>query len=182
MLKKIETNPKFFNIEKLDREMSNHIIIIGAHRMASRIIEVLKEKKKDFVVLDFNPERVKQLMKEGVNCIYGDYGNIHVLESLNIRKAKMLISTVPNIQDNIRLIKIARLVNKNLMTIIDTHSAMDALSLYREGVDFVIFPEYLAGQKVADYLTHLDSKGIKKWGKHYREKLIEEIRNNRLFM
>jgi len=73
-------------------------------------------------------------------------------------------------------------VEKNIITIINTHSAMDALILYREGVDFVIFPEYLAGQKVADYLTHLDPKGIKKWGKLYRMKLVEEIRNNKLFM
>ena len=182
ILKKIETNPKNFNIERLEKEMSNHIIIIGAHRMASRIIETLKLKRKDFVVLDFNPERVKQLMNEGINCIYGDYGNIHVLEILNIKKAKMLISTAPNLHDNIRLVKIAKFANKNLITIINTHSAMDALLLYREGVDFVIFPEYLAGQKVADYLTHLDAKGIKKWGKNYREKLVDEIRKNRLFM
>ena len=121
-------------------------------------------------------------MNEGINCIYGDYGNIHVLEILNIKKAKMLISTVPNLHDNIRLVKIAKFANKNLITIINTHSAMDALLLYREGVDFVIFPEYLAGQKVADYLTHLDAKGIKKWGKNYREKLVDEIRKNRLFM
>src|SRR3989338_6890227 len=182
ILKKIETNPKNFNIERLEKEMSNHIIIIGAHRMASRIIETLKLKRKDFVVLDFNPERVKQLMNEGINCIYGDYGNIHVLEILNIKKAKMLISTVQNLHDNIRLVKIAKFANKNLITIINTHSAMDALLLYREGVDFFIFPEYLAGQKVADYLTHLDAKGIKKWGKNYREKLVDEIRKNRLFM
>ncbi len=182
LLKSIETNPKAFNIEKLDKKLTDHIIIIGAHRMASKIIETLKEKKEKFVVLDFNPERVKYFMKQGVNCVYGDYGNFHVLDSLNLKNAKAVISTVPNLTDNIRLIKMIREHNKKAVVFITSNKAMDSLLLYREGADFAIFPEYIAGQKVADYLVHLDSKGVKKWGKKYREQLVEEIRTNRLFM
>ncbi len=181
-LKRFETNPKNFNIETFDKDIRNHIIIIGAHRMAARIIEVLKAKKKEFVVIDFDPDRVKGLQREGINCIYGDYGNLHVLENLNIKHAKMVISTVPNFNDNIRLIKISKSLNKNIINIINTHSSMDALLLYREGADFVIFPEYLSGQKVADYLIHLDGKGIKKWGRKYRMQLVDEIVKNKLFM
>ncbi len=181
-LLKIETSPKHFDIEKLDKVMKNHIVIIGAHRMASKIIETLKSKKKNFVVLDFNPDRVKELNRRGIRCVYGDYGNLHVLDSVNISEAKYVISTVPNLHDNIRLIKLAKKSNQNVILIVKTHSAFDALMLYREGVDFVIFPEYLSGQKVADYLTHLDSKEIKKWGRSYRLQLIREIRENRLFM
>ena len=181
-LLRIETSPKHFDIERLEKPMKNHIVIIGAHRMASRIIETLKARKKNFVVLDFNPDRVKELSKRGIQCVYGDYGNLHVLESVHIADAKFVISTVPNLHDNIRLIKLAKKTNKDVILIIKTHSAFDALMLYREGADFVIFPEYLSGQKVADYLVHLDSKSIRKWGKDYRMKLIDEIRNNRLFM
>lgn len=181
-LLRIETSPKYFGMEKLEKPMKNHIVIIGAHRMASKIIEALKSKKKNFVVLDFNPDRVRELNKRGVKCVYGDYGNLHVLESVHIADAKIVISTVPNLHDNIRLIKLSKKTNKDVILIIKTHSAFDALMLYREGADFVIFPEYLSGQKVADYLVHLDSKGIRKWGKHYRIKLVDEIRENRLFM
>lgn len=182
MLQKIETNPKAFNIEKLGKKLENHTVIIGAHRMASRIIETQKEKKKQFVVIDFNPDRVKELQRERVNCIYGDYANIHVLESVDIIKAKTIISTVPNLDDNIRLIKIVREKNKKAVIIVTSNKAMDSIMLYREGADFVVFPEYLSGQKVADYITHLDNAGIRKWGQQYRTKLIEDIRKNRLFM
>ncbi len=182
LIKGIESTPKHFDIEKLENPMKDHIIVIGAHRMASKIIDTLKDKKRNFVVLDFNPERVKELNRRGVNCVYGDYGNIYVLESLNIDDAKFVISTVPNFHENVRLIKIIKNSHKKINTIITAHNVFDALMLYREGADFVIFPEYLAGQKIADYLTHLNSKGIKKWGEYYRKELLEEIRTNKLFM
>jgi len=178
----IETNPKNFNIESIDKKLENHIIVIGAHRMATPIIEILKNKKKQFIVIDFNPDRVKQLQKEKVNCIYGDYGNIHVLESVGIEKAKTIISTVPNLDDNLRMIKIVKDHNKTAVIITASSKAMDSLMLYRDGADFVVFPEYITGQKIADYMIHLDNKGIKRWGQGYRTKLIDEIRKNRLFM
>ena len=182
ILNKIETNHKNFNIEKIEIGLKNHIVLIGAHRMASRIIQTLKEKKEKFIVLDFNPEKVKLLIKKGINCVYGDYGNLYVLENLNIAHAKTIVSTVPSLQDNIRLIKLIREKNKHAIIFIAAHKAMDALLLYKEGADLVIFPEYLSGQKVADYMTHLNIKNVRKWGKYYREQLIDEIRNNNLFI
>lgn len=182
ILHKIETNPKNFNIENIEKPLKNHVILIGAHRMASRIMQTMHERKENFVVLDFNPEKVKLLIKKGINCVYGDYGNLYVLENLNIKHAKTIISTVPNLNDNIRLIKLIKEKNKHAVIFVAAHKAMDALLLYGEGANFVVFPEYLAGQKVADYLTHLNNKNIKKWGKHYRTQLIDEIRNNNLFI
>src|SRR3989344_2108483 len=60
LLKKIETSPRGFDLEKLHKKMSNHIVLIGAHRMGSRIIESLKQKRKKFVVLDYNPNKVQE--------------------------------------------------------------------------------------------------------------------------
>lgn len=182
LLERIETTPKEYNIEKLHKRLKNHIVVIGAHRMASRIIQRLVEKRKRFVVLDYDPDRVKELKKAGIDCVYGDYGNLYVLENLHIKDAKVIISTVPDLEDNLRLIDMVKQSNKKIITIMNTHSTMDALLLYREGADFVVFPEYMSGQKIADYLAHLNPKGIKKWGKHYRNMLVDEIRNNNLFM
>ena len=150
--------------------------------MASRLIYTLSIKKRDFVVLDFNPDRVKELSKKGVNAVYGDYGNIHLLESLNLNKAKYVISTVPNLNDNLRLIRFAKESNERIIVMVASSNVMDSLLLYREGADFVIFPEYLSGQKISDYLVHLNPVSIKKWGKVYRKQLVDEIRNNSLFM
>ena len=54
------------------------------------------------------------------------------------------------------------------------------MELYKEGSDFVAYPEVLAGQKIADYLLNLDGQGIKKWGKIYREKIIDDLREGNI--
>ena len=54
--------------------------------------------------MDFNPEIIKNLIAEKVPCIYGDVGDIEILERLNLKEASMVISTVPDKNDNLLLI------------------------------------------------------------------------------
>ena len=111
-LKVVSFNSRSTNKNLFD-EVENYFskfkpnFIISYHSLDRKLAIKLRQKhKKDFIVVDFNPERVKQLLENGVNCIYGDYGNAHVLEKLDIEKARMVISSVPNFNDNSRLIKI----------------------------------------------------------------------------
>ena len=63
---------------------------------------------KRMLVADFNPEVVKDLISQKIPSIYGDIGDSEILERLNFKKAKMVISTVPTKNDNMMLIKEAR--------------------------------------------------------------------------
>ena len=53
-------------LEKLPREMKNQIILFGAHRMGLRVIESLKAKKYKVIVVNFNPDIIKRLIKQKV--------------------------------------------------------------------------------------------------------------------
>ncbi len=162
-------------LRKLPKEISAHTILMGAHRMGLNIIKTLKQKNENFIVVDFNPEVIRKLIKMNVNCIYGDISNIDVLMHLNLKKAKMVISTVPNTMDNMFLIEMIRKEHKNCIVIVRSSSAFEALNLYKKGADFVVLPELLAGQKISDYLTHLKDKEIKKWGKTYKDNLAKSL-------
>lgn len=162
-------------LRRLPKEISAHIVLVGAHRMGLNIIKTLREKKENFVVVDFNPEVIRKLIKMNINCIYGDISNIDILKHLNFKKAKMIISTVPNTTDNLFLIAMVRKEYKNCLIIVRSSSVFEAVNLYKKGADFVVLPELLAGQKISDYLTHLDDKNIRKWGKVYRDSLIKSL-------
>ena len=159
------------HLEHLPKEMKDHIVVIGAHRMGGRIIETLRKKKANFAVLDFNPEIVKKLIKQKVHVMYGDYGNIHVLEALRLEEARMVVCTVNDVSDNLLLLNFAREKNKNIAVILTAKTTPDALLFYRNGANFVIYPAALSGQKVSDLLTHLDKRGLNKWGKVYFKEL-----------
>ncbi len=160
---------------RLPKEISAHIILVGAHRMGFNIIKTLREKKENFVIIDFNPEIIKKLIRMNINCIYGDVSNVDILKHLNFKKAKMVISTIPSTMDNMLLIEMIRKEHKNCLVIVRSSSVFEAINLYKKGADFVVLPELLAGQKISDYLTHLNDKDIKKWGKIYKDSLIKSL-------
>ena len=90
----------------------------------------------------------------------------------------MLISTIPSIDNNLILLEKIKRRNKNMTIFLTAKTVPDVVELYKKGADFVILPEILTGQKIADYLMHLKKSQIKKWGNHYYKKLLEDRKKN----
>lgn len=185
---------KFFRTKEIEEfssmlsELSSHddekhIILFGSHRTGYSVIKTLQRLKKNFLVVDHNPDVVKELISQGVNCIYGDILDIELLERAGLKDAKIVISTVPNQKDNIFLIRQLKKLNSNTFTIIRAESFDDALELYREKVDYVIFPEMLAGEKISDFLEeYLKNEKV---GDNIKEKdmrKLEKIKEEELLM
>ncbi len=157
-----------------DRKKKYDIVVCGAHRMGHGIIKSLNDNKnKDFLVVDFNPDIIKKLERENVSYMYGDISDTGVIEKLAMYNPKIVISTIPIYDDNLLLINKLKNFNKDTFLFVTAKNIHDALELYRKGADMVIFPEILAGQKVADYLKHLDVNEMKRWGRTYYNNLLE---------
>ncbi len=135
--------------------LTGHIVLFGHNRVGSRIRPVLTKAGFDVVVVDFNPEVVEKLKKEKVKAVYGDMADHELYSRLGLHQAKMIISTVPDILDNLHLIKGLKTSEKEgdakhylLMTAADEE---DAARLYQAGADYVLLPMLVGG----DYLAHI---------------------------
>jgi len=154
---KIKNSIKFFNRfteseEELGyktRRKRNHVILCGYNRIGYSIAKTLKKLKRNLVVVDFNPEVIKGLIKQKIDCMYGDVGDIEVLERLNLKHASMIVSTVPTKNDNILLIRKVKDVNKKALIFVTASEVEEALNLYDEGADYVILPHFLGGEHVS---------------------------------
>ena len=161
-------------------------ILFGSNRVGHNIIGSLKKSRKKYLVVDFNPDIIKNLSNEKVDCIYGDADDIELINEFDFRKVKMVISTIPNINTNLLLVNLVRKINSNSIIIVVSQSLDDALKLYKEGATYVLMPHFIGGyhlgsmiknlgvnyKKFSDYGTkHIaDLKEIKKNGK-YNEKV-----------
>lgn len=132
--------------------LEDHVILIGAHRIGGEIVKFLKREKIPFLVLDFNPVVVKKLMEEKVHTLYGDIGDPEILEFLNLEKSKLIISTAQDLDDSLMLLSEIR--KKRLKAVVITRAASiaDAQTLYKAGADYVILPEIVSGDFVAQIL------------------------------
>jgi voltage-gated potassium channel Kch len=105
--------------------------------------------KNKFLVLDYDPEIIKALEKNKINCLYGDAEDTELLDELCLPKAKMVISTIPDYDINSLITKKVREVSENTIIILVSNSIKDSLKLYGEGASYVIIPRFLGGEYAA---------------------------------
>lgn len=142
------------------RPLENHVILFGCDRMGTSILRELLKLHKNILVVDFNPELVKKLLKEKIQAICGDIEDPEMMEKINLQKAKMVISTVPDLEANLMLLFHLR-ENKKLITYVTSENIEEAKELYRAGADYVILPHKLSGEYVAMLLEKFGTEKSK---------------------
>ena len=143
-------------LEYLPRK-SHEVILVGYNRVGFSIVKTLKKLNKKMLVIDFNPETISRLIKEKIPCMYGDIGDLEIIERLNFKKAKLIISTIPTKRDNLLLIRKAREINKSIVIFVTADQVNEALSLYDAGADYVILPHLLGGEHASLLIERLSS-------------------------
>lgn len=154
----LKVNSKGHSLENLPKkELENHIILIGNHRIGNIVLDELKKNKEQVIVIDFDPNRIRPLLEQKEYCIYGDAIDNEIMDSLNIKKAKMAISTMDKYEESLAVIKEYKKQNKNIEIIVTASDVDEAKDLYKAGASLVIVPTLISG----DYLAYL-LKRVKK--------------------
>ncbi len=134
-----------------------HIVLFGADRTGKSILSFLNKIGEKVVVVDFNPRIVNELKKKGETVIFSDAADPDVLELTNIAEAKLIISTIKNVNDSLSLLSELKKFNVSVPVIADAESLTMAKELYAAGVAYVIFPHFVSGLHMGQL--------IKKYGK-----------------
>ena len=135
-------------------------ILFGYNRIGFSILTSLKKIKKKYLVIDFNPDTIKDLSKFNIPALYGDAFDLELLEELPLSDLKIAISTIPDLESNKLLLQTIREVNKKAIILLRAHSIEEALMLYELGANYVLTPHFLGGEYVAKMIKHsnLDKK------------------------
>jgi Kef-type K+ transport system membrane component KefB len=125
---------------------SHDVILFGAGRVGQQLQQLFIKKNISHLVVDHNPDLVEQLNEKGLTAIYGDVQNLTLVEEMNLRDAKLLISTIPDKEINATLFNVARRSQPDSIFVATTGEEKDALELYDLGIDYVIMPQLLGSQ------------------------------------
>tara|TARA_Y100000310_G_scaffold314887_1_gene364736 strand:- start:185 stop:1897 length:1713 start_codon:yes stop_codon:yes gene_type:complete len=152
------------------------VLLVGAHKMGGMFLRSLKKVSKQLLVIDFNPETVERLREQKISAMYGDIANREVLRRINFNKAKVIISTVHQVKDNLALLKhIQNNTKSKALTFLTGKTMDDALELYDAGADYVVIPDIMSGEQVAQLLDkHMhDLRSLKKVKRQHLKHLLE---------
>jgi Kef-type K+ transport system membrane component KefB len=153
-------------------EYKKPIILIGAHRTGQSI--ALNINPKNLLVIDFDPDIISFLRQKNIDYIFGDIADPDVFEKANMQEAKIIISTSPDFNDNMTLLQEIKKLEQKPKIILRAETEKDALILYEKGADYVLLPNFTAGQylgktlsidpeiKILDQLKKQDLEFLKK--------------------
>lgn len=155
LISKFEKHGKGHNFEvKASLKLTDHIIVIGTHRVGKPIVSYLQESSIPFIAMDFNPSIVRDLVASGVNAVYGDIGDPEIVESLQLESAKLVICTASDMSDNELLLKLAKEKNPKAKVVLRATDADRAHVLKSLGADYVLLPEKVSGDYIVHQLKH----------------------------
>lgn len=133
-----------------------HIVIVGGHQMGKSIIHALKQSKEQVLIVDFDPDIVRRLKEAKIPSFFGDIADTEIQERAGFDRAKMVISTVPDLEDNLLLIEGLNHQNRKAKVVVMAYEADDAKQLYKAGADYVILPHLAGGHHLAKILVNDD--------------------------
>lgn len=151
---------QFFNLHgriKMKRQIDrlfNHIIVCGAGRVGIQVVNSLLEEKAEFVVIEQNEELVKQLACRGILVIIGNAVNDETLTSAGIKRAKGLVTTLPDDSENVYVTLTAKELNPQIEVVARTNSPDSETKLLRAGADKVVSPASLGGKRMAMFILN----------------------------
>lgn len=145
-----------------NHELKYDVLLIGYDRIGYNVFKALEKMKQSFLVIDFNPDIIKRLVHRKIPCVYGDIGDEEIMDRLNLKKVKLVISTVPTLEDSKRIVRRVRAHNKKAVVFLTANIIEEAMDLYKLGADYVVLPHFLGGERVSSLVEeyHNDLKKI----------------------
>ena len=151
-----EMMARFFPEGKRDHHDIVHAgseaFLLGFDRMGREILPAIQDIAKEYRIIDFNPTVVEALLVDEQPVAYGDVGSEDVLLLHHVDKAKLIVSTIPDMSINDTLLDFLRHRRSKAAIVVTVKSSDDAKRCYDLGATFVIVPSILSGEKFAEFL------------------------------
>lgn len=133
-------------------QIKNHVVLVGGDQMGESLIDALTAMSKDIVVIDFDPTIVNKLEFKNVHRLFGDISDTEIKELARIHWAHLIVSTIPDVEDNLILVKELKGKKSNAIVIVTALDSRDAKMLYAHNADYVILPHLAGGRQLAKLL------------------------------
>ena len=124
--------------QKVNMEIHDHVIIGGYGRVGKTIVELLEENDIPYIVIENNPQVVKQHFADGINIIYGDCADTSFLESCHMSQSKLVLLTFKTIDMAKSTVSHIRERGFNVPIIARCHEHSNLSELESLGADEVI--------------------------------------------
>ncbi len=128
--------------------LSGHVVIAGGGRIGFRIAQVLRDAAIAFVMVELDHRRFEQLKENGMPVVYGHAGQDVVLEAADVKRASLLVLTIPAVVVARSTVEHAKSLNPRIHVVARAAGSEDFAVLKELGVKDVVLPEFEASMEM----------------------------------
>ena len=116
-------------------QLKDHYILCGAGRVGARIVDELKIKGVDYVIIERDEAVAEKLLTNGHLVLIGDATDETVLEGARVRSAKALITAASADAENVYIVLTARGLNPDIYIVTRANDQAAERQLLRAGAN-----------------------------------------------
>jgi Kef-type K+ transport system membrane component KefB len=131
------------------------VILIGFHRTGQAFASAFSEKDS-LLIVDYDPAVILEWKRCGYHYLFGDMNDETVLDEGCFREAHLIISTCPDLANNILLLQTLHKHKKQdngPSVVVRARTADEADILYLAGADYVFLPDASIGRHLANLFS-----------------------------
>jgi monovalent cation:H+ antiporter-2, CPA2 family len=135
-------------------DLENHLIIIGYGVNGSNLAKAATTSNIPFIVIEFDAEIVKRERAKGLPIIFGDATHDHILEAVQIHKARASVVAISDNQATKKVVKNVRNHSDSLYLVVRTRFVKEISELFALGADEVIPEEFETSVQIFTHVLH----------------------------
>ncbi len=121
--------------------LRQHVVLCGFGRVGSSLGRALETFSLPYVVIDRNPDTIRQLQARHIACLYGDASHRELLMKAGAEDASLIIVALPEIESAALTVRRIRALNPKVPILARAHGSAEAERLGTVGAAEVIQPE-----------------------------------------
>lgn len=137
-------------MQKAIDSLTGHTIFCGYSRLSRIAIQQVSDADMPLVIIDNNEDRVKSAEAAGYLAIFGDAIDEEVLIKAGIKSASRLVTLLPKDAENLYIVLSCKELNSSAYIISRAEEEVGEKRMLRAGVNRLISPYRVGGQKIAD--------------------------------
>lgn len=149
--KKINLGLRYLELKHIRSERGVEIphydaYLFGYGRVGDDYLSVFEKLGLSYVVVDHDPQASEKLKTKAIPHVFGDAEDPEFLEELNLDTGKVVITTIPEFNTNMLLLRHVKAINPKCLVVVLSHNAKESKELYTNLADYVIMPHYLGAR------------------------------------
>jgi monovalent cation:H+ antiporter-2, CPA2 family len=160
--------------------LHDHIVIVGYGVNGKNVARAAKSAQIPYVIIELNPDTVREVKSEGESIIFGDAAQEVILRHAHVHEARVVVIAISDPEATKNIVAHIRQFNRTVYIIVRTRFVSEIEENLRLGADEIIPEEFETSIEIftrvlSKYLVPTDQ--INAFGTHIRSQNYEMLRS-----